>query len=73
MYYLAQYYTHRFGTFQAIANTQDQARADLIAGLQTHAADWGLRDWIDQGNIELLVFMPGTVYRDGEPIRAVYA
>ena len=73
MYYLAQYYTHRFGTFQALAETQETATADLIKGLQSHANEWGLRDWIDLDNIEILTFSAGVVYRDGEPIEAAHA
>jgi hypothetical protein len=73
MYYLAQYYTHRFGTFQAIAETRETAIGDLIKGLQSHANEWGLRDWIDQANIEILTFNAGVVYRDGEPIEAAHA
>jgi len=33
MYYLAEYYTHRFGTFQAIADTRADAVALLKEGL----------------------------------------
>jgi len=64
MFYLAEYYTHRFGVFQAIAADHDQAISILIEGLRMHAAEWDLHDWIDFNNIAVKAFPANAVLRD---------
>ncbi len=64
MYYLAEYYTHRFGTFQAIADTRADAVALLNEGLKIHAQEYALQDWIDADNIDVKAFRFDSVLRD---------
>ena len=64
MYYLAEYYTHMFGTFQAIADTRADAVALLNEGLKIHAQEHGLQDWIDADNIDVKAFRFDSVLRD---------
>jgi len=64
MYYLAEYYTHRFGTFQAIADTRADAMALLKEGLKIHAQEYALHDWVDVDNIDVKAFRFDTVLRD---------
>lgn len=64
IYYLAEYQTHRFGTFQAIAADYNDSLNLLVQGLRQYAADWGLDNWIDFNSITVKSFPSNAILRD---------
>lgn len=67
--YLAEYFTDRYGTFQAADIDRDTALASLIEGLKAHVREYDLSDaWIDLDNITLQHILRHEVIRDSEPM-----